>query len=378
MKKNNLYNRIQDFLNEEKTLDDLMAGVDISERKIINKTLRQLDELSGKPCQPDKKRMWAHISRALAARRRQRFIRRWTTVAAILLPALLGGVALLWHEQQTGLQTAEITPALPSHQVQLLLGDGRVVNLQTLKKDSLVSESGAGIYVDTSRSLVYKPIGQEKMDLVFNTLQVPRCCEYRLVLADGTQVWMNSESELRYPVDFSTNERRVYLKGEAYFEVAKNAEKPFRVEANGIVVEALGTGFDINAYGDKGMITATLIEGRVRVSDMNTGKECELMPGKQARLLNGLLETLEVNTEDVIGWTQGRFVFSNMTLEEIATQLVRWYDIRVVFQDNRLRDYRFTGVMKRYRELDNILEFISETTDVKFQVSGGEVLVWQP
>ena len=216
---------------------------------------------------------------------------------------------------------------------------------------------------------------REKAELVYNTLTVPRCCEYHLVLADGTRVWLNSDSELRFPVDFVGEERRVFLKGEAYFQVAKNAEKPFRVEAGAIQIEALGTGFDVSAYREDGKWMTTLVDGSVRVSDLGSQQQSVLVPGEQARLQDGVLVTEKVNVSEIIGWKEGRFVFSDLPLEEIAHQLERWYDVEIDFQDVVVKYYRFTGVMKRYNQLSQLIELIEETTDVKFQVNGRQVTI---
>lgn len=338
------------------------------------RVLHQLDALAGISRVPGKQQMWEHIHRHVVASRRRRMFRRWSAVAAVLLPAIVGGM-LLFNQQATEPADSLSGTVAGNHRVQLLLNDGRVIQVQGIEKDTLLSEGGAGILLDTSRSIVYTGRGGLRDELVFNTLRVPRCCEYHLVLADGTQVWMNSESELRFPVDFVGHERRVFLTGEAYFQVAKDAARPFRVEADGMVVEALGTGFDVNAYRDGGKLLATLVEGRVRVSYGVSGSECELTPGEQAVLSDGKWIVAEVKVDDVIGWKEGRFVFSNMTLEEIGHQLERWYDVEIGFQDAQLRDYRFTGVMKRYHKLSQLTGLIEETTDVKFRVEGRNVYI---
>lgn len=160
--------------------------------------------------------------------------------------------------------------------------------------------------------------------------------------------------------------------------MAKNTEKPFRVNAGDMVVEALGTGFDVNAYRENGRVQATLVEGKVKISAPATSQECILTPGTQAYLQKGKLNTRKVDVNDVIGWKEGRFVFSNMTLEEIAWQLERWYDVEIGFQDVNLKADRFTGVMKRYNQLGQLIELIEETTNVKFQVDGRRLKVFRP
>lgn len=342
----------------------------------LEEVLGQMDVLANKFTPPDKQRMWKAIYRHAVATRRKQLIRRWSGVAAVLVPVVLAVVSALYlYDPQPAEQMVAAKTA--PNGVRLFLNDGRVVEVQNVNGDSVLLEKGAGIFLDTAHSIVYTARQHDNAEPVYNTLLVPRSCEYRLVLADGTQVWMNSESELRFPVDFTGEERRVYLKGEAYFRVAENAAKPFRVEAQGMVVEALGTGFDVNAYGDGGALSATLVEGSVRVSALASGRDCILTPGKQALLSDHRLSIREVDVREVTAWKDGRFVFSNMTLEEIARQLERWYDVQINFQDAAVRAYRFTGVMKRYNRLAQLVELIEETTDVRFRIDGREVKIYR-
>lgn len=365
MENRELEDRLYEFLKGEK-----LSG----NRGLMTNSLHRLDRLTKKKHQPDKKRMWGNIYKHVVLSRRRMLIRRSVAVAAVLIPGVIAAVLFL-HFRSAQPQFQPETAVVDRNQVQLFLNDGRVVHVQQLGKDSLLNEKGTGILVDTSRSIVYQAGNRGKNELVYNTLSVPRCCEYHIVLADGTQVWLNSDSELRYPVDFVGNERRVFLKGEGYFEVAKDVTKPFRVEADRMVVEALGTTFDVNVYRDGGRLAATLLEGRVRVTEQDFRQECILDPGYQAVIQEGKLHVGKVNVNDIVGWKEGRFVFSNMTLEEIACQLERWYDVKVGFQDVATKYERFTGVVKRYNQLSQLTELIEETTNLKFEINGREVKI---
>ena len=170
------------------------------------------------------------------------------------------------------------------HEVSLTLNDGRVLQVQQWNNDSVIQESGTGILVSVGQQMIYHAEKVQLKEEIFNTLSVPRSTEYQVQLSDGTRVWLNSESELRYPVDFVSTERKVFLRGEAYFQVAKDTNKPFRVVVNDMMVEALGTGFNINAYQDDNCLRTTLVEGKVRVSYSDTRQECILVPGEQAVL----------------------------------------------------------------------------------------------
>ncbi|MEI3154229.1 MAG: FecR domain-containing protein, partial [Odoribacter sp.] len=326
MENEELRELLGELLNKDKPLKELLNGCDEAKNEEFNILLHQLDELAGKSCIPDKRRIWSHIYQQLIEKRRRIQFRRWSVVAAVLLPAIVAvSLFLIFTSCPESLQNRPLATVIDRNQVRLLLDDGRVIHVQQLKKASLLQELGVGIQIDTASTIRYQSSRQPEAELVYHVLNVPRCCEYHMILSDGSEVWLNSDSELRFPVDFVEDERRVYLKGEAYFKVAKNTEKPFRVNAGDMVVEALGTGFDVNAYRENGRVQATLVEGKVKISAPATSQECILTPGTQAYLQKGKLNTRKVDVNDVIGWEEGRFVFSNMTLEEIAWQLERWY-----------------------------------------------------
>ena len=263
MKDSDLHRQLIGFLEGKTSSGDWDKINKLAENEEFVTVLRQMDKLSRESCRPDKGRMWTEIYRYVRISRRRNFIRLWERVAVVLLPALIG-IVLFFYFQYSRPEQHFIPGPVARNQVRLFLNDGRVVHVQQLAQDSVLRENGVGILIDTGRSVVYQPQNVSHADLVYNTLTVPRCCEYRMVLADGTQVWLNSESELRFPVNFTGNERRVFLKGEAYFQVAKDETKPFRVETGALEIEALGTQFDVNAYRDNGQWMTTLVEGRVR------------------------------------------------------------------------------------------------------------------
>ena len=358
-----------------KKLDDFLSG---SNKEKVDKELFSLlvrmDECRKKATPPDKDRMWEQVCRTLKHSRRRELVRRWVVAAAIVMPLTVG----IWFY---GHHSNEVVPMSENvgkrHQVSLTLNDGRVLQVQQWSGDSVIQESGTGILVSAGQQMIYQAENVQLEEEIFNTLSVPRSTEYQVQLSDGTRVWLNSESELRYPVDFVGTERKVFLKGEAYFQVAKDATKPFRVMVNDMQVEALGTEFNINAYRDDDCLRTTLAEGKVRVSYPDTRQECILVPGEQAVLKEGVITTGQVNVDDIIAWKKGRFVFSDMSLEAIAHQLERWYDVEIRFDDTVAKYYRFTGVMKRYNELEQVLGLIEETTNVRFKVEGQQVKVFR-
>ncbi len=193
-----------------------------------------------------------------------------------------------------------------------------------------------------------------------------------MVLADGTEIWLNSCSSLEFPARFSGDERRVrLLSGEAYFEVAKNAGKPFIVEAQGKEVRVLGTAFDVDIY--EGEFATTLVTGKVEVS---TGeKEYLLSPSMQLRMADGRTELRKVKAEDFAAWKDGVLVFRKQRLEKVLAALARWYDIEVFFQKEELKDLHFTGILERHGGVEELMDFLGRTGSVKFTLNGRLLMV---
>ena len=230
-------------------------------------------------------------------------MRKWVVAAAIVVPVTIGIWFYGHHSDKFVLMSENVET---HHQVSLTLNDGRVLQVQQWEHDSVIQEGKTGIMVSAGQQMIYHAENVPLKEEIYNTLSVPRSTEYQVQLSDGTRVWLNSESELRYPVNFVGTERKVFLKGEAYFQVAKDTVKPFRVVANGMSVEALGTGFNINAYQDDDCLCTTLVEGKVRVSYLDSHQECILVPGEQAILKDGVIMAKQVNVDDIIAWKKGR------------------------------------------------------------------------
>lgn len=366
-------------------LNDYLAGDDKVLDKELLDLLREIDKCGAQAALPDEEKMWERIREAIARsevtaqglkkQKAGRRFWRWGIAAMLAVPL---AVAAWWGlHRETGKEPLVVAEA-PRHEVMLRLANGETVQVRSLQDSVGLREGSARIWVDTSSFMAYRPMQEMQPDtLVYNVLSVPRSCEYRLRLADGTMVWLNSDSELRYPVNFAGRERRVFLKGEAYFDVARNADMPFRVEAGEMEVEALGTEFNMNVYGDDGCLRTTLAEGKVRVSYAATRQACILEPGEQALLEEGALSVRQVDLRDVVGWKEGRFVFSDLPLEAIVRQLERWYDVEFDFFDPAAKYYRFTGVIMRHKSLQEVLALLEETTDVKFKTNANEIEVFR-
>ena len=217
--------------------------------------------------------------------------------------------------------------------------------------------------------------GAEK-EVVRNTLLVPRGGMYFLKLADGTQVWLNSDSRLDYPAVFPEGKREVRLSGEAYFAVARDTASPFVVRTERGSVRVLGTEFNVKCYVEEEMIATTLVAGKVDVSD-GEGDHVVLEPGKQAVEREGVpgIAVREVNVEHYIGWRENRLAFQNETLERIMGTLARWYDIDVVFEDNGLRALEFSGNLDKYTDIDSFFRLFEMGSDARFERRGRTVYV---
>ena len=209
---------------------------------------------------------------------------------------------------------------------------------------------------------------------IWHTLETPRASEYRMILSDGTRVFLNAGSKLYFPAEFSTNSREVRLEGEAFFEVAHDAKKPFHVTIENQRIEVLGTSFNINSY-EKNSIKTTLITGRVKINTPNA--ELLLEPGQQALSIGNKLTKHNIDVNDEIAWTQARIAFSKKTIKQIAMQIERWYDVKFVFDAN-LNDVEkktFSGNIARTSNLSEVLKIFTLTNAINYKIEGRTVYV---
>ena len=248
----------------------------------------------------------------------------------------------------------------------LLTESGEIFDLE---EKGVLQVDGNRLQNDGER-LVYGQ-EQEGASVRRHTLQVPRGGEYHLVLADGTQVWLNAETELTYPTAFPGDNRRVRVKGEAYFEVAKDEGKPFIVEMEGWQVQVLGTAFNVSAYPAERQ-HVTLAEGCVRAIQ---GEEVEVLsPGEQAEITSQGMAVREVNVENYTAWRKKRFVFRSEPFPDLVKELERWYDVRIIL-DEGVRDIRLTVNLPKYEELNRLLTIIEDIARVDCKVQGREIMI---
>ena len=223
----------------------------------------------------------------------------------------------------------------------------------------------------------FKPSGQVDIAIEYNKIIVPRGGEYNLVLADGTSVMINSDSKLSVPDRFEGKERRVRLEGEALFHVAQDVEHPFIVETDGGDVTVLGTVFNVNAYSGEDYVQTTLVEGRVAFQGKGMTEARTIAPGEQ---ITYDVQTNSVNVEKVdtriyTAWTEGKWIIEGERLDEIMKQLARWYDVTVFYQNAEAKDLVFTGDLEKYSNCNVILDIISMTTNVEFELKDRVIIV---
>lgn len=254
----------------------------------------------------------------------------------------------------------------------LTLADGSKIVLDSLG-NGLVANQNNTTVSKKNGALVYK--SGNNSELVYNTMTTPRARQYNLELSDGTKVWLNASSSLTFPTSFASNERKVILTGEAYFEVAKDKKRPFRVSVNEMQVNVLGTHFNINAYDDEATINTTLLEGSVLLSEKS--QKVLLKPGQQAQKQKKgtIVVNNKVNIDKVMGWKNGVFYFENADLQTVLREISRWYDVDVVFEKG-IPVRTFEGEIQRNLKLSQVLKIL-EKNKVHFKIDGN-VLRVQP
>ena len=335
-------------------------------------------KLSGQSYGENSEEEFLYLEKSIYDRKSRRMTLRWSIAASIILLVglfvgrTISGVRDIHEEQE--LAKSVMQPG--TSKAILMMADGKEVVLEQGQNLNILLNERVRV-ATSSQGIVYEERGKGMVTEEYNKLTTPIGGEYSLVLSDGTKVFLNADSELKYPVEFSDGKRIVDLKGEAYFEVHKDSLRPFIVRINGAEVTVLGTSFNVNTYGDDGQIYTTLVNGSVRVSSMKNKQEEILKPGMQSvmNVQSGLLTVRKVDVEPYVAWREGRFVFRAMTLDLIMRQLQRWYDFEVFYQNSELKDYEFRGVIKRDMDLDKVLSVIKATTNVDFEVKGKVITI---
>jgi transmembrane sensor len=338
-----------------------------------------------------KQEMLQDIRKKIKPPAKLRRLARVSVAAAVLLLVATGGWLTLHNRTTTPLATANTTKntsrtndiAPGSNKATLTLADGSKVTLDSAHTGNLTSQGNVAVIKRGDGQLQYASTNTNgntpAASMVYNILSTPRGGEYRLKLQDGTNVWLNASSSIRYPTTFAGKERRVEITGEAYFEVAKNADMPFRVSVAGPAIggknteiEVLGTGFDVNAYQDEADQKTTLIEGAIKVT--SSSDAVTLHPSEQAISSGTHLKTLQLeNPEQTIAWKNGYFEFDNADIPTIMRQISRWYDVDVEYQGKASED-RFSGRFSRNVSLAVVLQIL-HTSGVQLLADDKKIVI---
>ena len=351
---------------ERQQFDDLkrmllMMGED-SRHRVVRDNFAKLEErIAGvTPLEtPGKSKLW----------------KNWSIAAAAVF-LIFGAVWFSFHTSVlpgAGPKVEDIGPG--GNKATLILANGQRLDLSEAGNGAIASQSGIRILKTADGQIIYEAAewSGETSSTQFNTIETPIGGQYQVNLSDGTKVWLNAGSSLRYPLKFSKNERRVELTGEGYFEVAQNKSAPFRVSNPKQVVEVLGTHFNIMAYPDEKFLKTTLLEGAVRIRQ--SGTETLLEPGQQAQLFNGEIKvSRDIDLEDVVAWKNGYFRF-NESLESIMNKVSRWYGVQVIYQTSIDPNLSYSGKISRKKNISVILKSIAFDSDLHFRVEGNKVYV---
>lgn len=305
--------------------------------------------------------------------------RSWVRLAvAAMLVLLLGSAVFLAMRKGSDKALATTDAPQPAGDIApgrdgaiLTLADGSRIVLDSSRKGALGQQGGTNLVLDNNR-LAYESNHTTGNAVSYNMLNVPRGRQFQVVLPDGTKVWLNAASSMRYPTAFTGAERLVEITGEAYFEVAHDTQHPFIVKKGDTETRVLGTHFNINAYEDERTMNITLLEGSVQVK--NGAKQAIIKPGQQAQVGNGIKVAGNVDVDEVVAWKEGKFQFGETAdIESIMRQVANWYDVEVIYKGTV--HSHIGGTISRNVNLSLLLKMLQTTGVVDFKVANKTVEV---
>lgn len=382
------------YLNDDLSADELSRFYEmVKAGKIDPAALEEvLDEMMEQPGfmmeggGEDKRVAWASILAKIDLEKRndegtkifhwrgRRSFLKWGAVAAVATGLLLGSYLIRYKDHAAESYAKKEKPDMAPGKsgAVLTLADGSQVELDSTGNGT-VNIQGNTTLLKQDGKLTYRPGSGSDQTLLFNTLATPKGRQFQVKLSDGTLVWLNAGSSIRYPIAFGSKERVVEVSGEAYFEVGEDPKRPFSVKAGQTEVEVLGTHFDVNSYDDEPALKATLLEGRIKISAPHASKL--LIPGQQAQLqeTGGISVVDNVDPGDVVAWKDGIFQFDESDIHTVMRQLARWYDIDVQYQGSVAM--HFGGSISRNVNLSKVLEMLQKTGAVSFEIRGKTVIV---
>jgi ferric-dicitrate binding protein FerR (iron transport regulator) len=307
----------------------------------------------------------------------RKIVRRVLQYAAVILPIAFAVYFLFLNEKhlQNGIELVDSNIHPGSSKAILKLADGTTINLENETKS--ISETDGTLIQTNSKKVVYSADNKKvkSRNIKYNVIEIPKGGEYQLTLSDGTEVWLNSETIIKYPVVFSQDKREVFVQGEAFFDVVHDENTPFVVITDKIDINVLGTTFNVRTYAGEKITTTTLVKGEVSITQNDNHKEFLLKPNEQAVISEKESMIKTVNVNQFVAWKDGRILFEENTLEEIFNDLSRWYDIQVDYESEDLKDLRFSVDVKRYDRFSEILEIIRLTKKVKFKIDENKITV---
>ena len=326
----------------------------------------------------DVEHTWDALKEQLAGQRKRRSLFSSWQIGVAASVILLVGIGLYWgFNKRPKVKQVEMVAHVEMGGAKAILvtsrGDEIVLQDSSVQ---LITLGGGMVAKNDGSQVSYKENeGTGKDDVLeYNTIRVPRGGEYKLFLSDNTEVFLNSDSEIRFPVKFGKGKRDVFLRGEAFFVVTKDASRPFVVNANDkMSVEVLGTQFNLQAYPDDAFVETTLNEGAVRVFNGKQG--VRLRPDEQAVYDEGKFTVRKVDASSYSAWKEGRFMLLNHSLENIMIRLARWYNIDIFWENPEVKEYHFSGELARYEDFTEILRMLELATRVHFEVKDRTVFV---
>lgn len=350
--------------SEEKLLDAWKQESEMKERVFLELQDISFDELEKRYELPDVDEKWGNFERIHLGKRRRLV---WGVGIAASVSLLVAGTFVCWMQRSVD-EKLLLEESDRSNRVCLILSTGEKVDVSAEPDKVVTLNDGTRLYMEGHLKYVHDSLPVKELE--YNELIVPRGTFYHLVLSDGTKVWLNADSRIRYPIAFGGAEREVELQGEGYFEVAKEEGRPFIVKSGKMDVRVLGTAFDVNTYEDQGMAYVVLKEGLVEVSV--EGNESQVITPGYMALVNvqeprGRILVEKCDVEVYIAWKQGSYSFRNMPLSGILKQVARYYDVEIVYEQGFEEEY-YTGDISRDISLEALLSAIEMSTSVSFKI----------
>ncbi len=317
-------------------------------------------------------------------KRRRRFV--WGVISSAAAVLLLVGIFHVYYTNRKE-PVPETLPKISlleskhgEREAILQFPSGNEVMLGRENDRTVPLAEGIVLKSDSVKNLFPQPeSGKDVMTEEYHTVIVPRGGEYNLTLADGTNVWLNSDSKLKFLLHFVGNQRAVYLEGEAFFEVTSDSLKPFVVKTAEANVKVLGTSFNVMNYTDEAKVEVALLKGKVKFEDTRNRQTRALVPGEVVRM-DKASTSIVLTKEDVSrvsAWRTGYFYFENMSMEELVVKLERWYQVKFTFASEKVKQMRFTGAVTRYRDLEYVLKMIEKTRDISFVDFGDQIKIYE-